>query len=256
MPAIALPHSRLYYVRSAPPAPRYPTVILIHGAGGTHLDWPPEIRRLPAAVTVALDLAGHGKSSGEGHADVLPHARDIIALVEALGLPHAILIGHSMGGAIAQLAALQAPERVAGLVLIGTGSRLPIAPALLEQIAVDPIAAVDRMMKLVWGPAGSLALQQLGRQRLLSVSPALLERDYRACQAFDSRPQLEQITAPTLVIAGAEDRVVPLKFSRTLAETIPGAMLVIVPHAGHMLPLEQPQAVRAALESWLAEQTW
>ncbi len=87
-----------------------PALVLIHGAGGTHLHWPAELRMLDSTAVYALDLPAHGKSAPPGRTSIEEYADDIAAFVEALGLEHVVLVGHSMGGAIAQTIGLRKPS--------------------------------------------------------------------------------------------------------------------------------------------------
>ena len=107
-------------------------LVLIHGAGGSHLHWGVAVRTLPEGDVYALDLPGHGRSAGSGRTTVAQYASWVIRLLDALGIERAVMAGHSMGGAIAQTAALEFPEGVRGLVLVGTGSRLRVVPSILE----------------------------------------------------------------------------------------------------------------------------
>ena len=127
-------------------------VVLIHGAGGNHLLWPAALRRLQGATVYALDLPGHGRSRGPGRELIGDYAADVAGFMEAAGIDRAVLMGHSMGGAIAQQVALEIPQRVGGLVLLGTGARLPVAPAILEGIQHDPSRTVEQIMAWAWGP--------------------------------------------------------------------------------------------------------
>ncbi len=94
-----------------------PPLVLIHGAGGTRLHWPPSLRRLPGAEVYALDLPGHGEAPGSGQSTISGYRRAVVDWMQALDLPPAVVIGHSMGGALALALALDAPPRVAGIVL-------------------------------------------------------------------------------------------------------------------------------------------
>src|SRR5271169_1510527 len=114
-----------------------PPVILIHGAGGSHLSWPPNLRRLPEQRMFALDLPAHGKSEGLGHHTIEDYVHDVLEFISEIGIYSAVLVGHSMGSAVALYAATHSPERVTALGLIGSGARLRVAPALLRA-ASDP----------------------------------------------------------------------------------------------------------------------
>jgi pimeloyl-ACP methyl ester carboxylesterase len=256
MPTLRLGSCTIYYAEKKGGSTHYPPLVLVHGAGGTHLDWSPDLRRLPGAHILALDLPGHGRSMGAGRADTFAYAQDVCALLETLKIERAIIAGHSMGGAIAQQIAIHMPERVAGLILIGTGSRLPVEPALLQRIIEDTERVVEWLMDWSWSADVPQAIRDQGRQRLLETPPQVLQGDYIACQNFDVRDKLGQIAAPTLVLGAADDRMVGLKFSVTLGERIPNATLVIIEGAGHMFPLEKSREVARAVTRWLAERTW
>ena len=228
-------------------------LVFVHGAGGSHLDWPPPLRRLADRRVIVPDLPGHGRSPGPGLTSVPAYAAALTRLLDALALPAVLIAGHSMGGAIAQQIAVDQPERVAGLILLGTGSKLPVDPTLPERALADPEATARWVQDWAWYPTIPPEIKALGLERMLAVPPTVIQGDYAACQAFDLRNCLEQISAPTLVIGAQDDRMVPPKFSVTLAERIPQATLALLENAGHMFPQEQPDAVTTAITNWILE---
>jgi len=228
-----------------------PALILIHGAGGSHLHWPAALRRMPGATVYAVDLPGHGRSEGPGREHIEDYVADIVRFMDAVGVSRGVLVGHSMGGAIAQMTALMAPERVAGLVLVGTGARLRVAPALLDGILQDARGTLDLIAEWAWGPEADPTLVARGRQMMARVHPQVVWGDFAACDRFDVRERIGEITVPTLVITGSEDRMTPPKFGQWLAERIPGARCVLVEGAGHMVMLEKPDQVASAVREWL-----
>ncbi len=228
-----------------------PALILIHGAGGSHLHWPAALRRMPGATVYAIDLPGHGRSEGPGRERIEDYVADIVRFMDAVGIPRGVLVGHSMGGAIAQMTALTAPERVAGLVLVGTGARLRVAPALLDGILQDARGALALITEWAWGPEADPAMVARGRQMMAGVNPQVVWGDFVACDRFDIRERVGEITAPTLVITGSEDRMTPPRFGQWLAERIPGARFVLVEGTGHMVMLEKPDQVASAVREWL-----
>src|SRR5690606_4833205 len=151
MPTVIIDGQPLYYAHKRGPAGA-PTLVLIHGAGGTHLDWPRELRRLPQASVIALDLPGHGRSALLGREEIGGYAAAVQALLDRLPPGNYVLAGHSMGGAIAQEIALQRPTSLRGLVLIGTGARLPVNPLLIEQATTDFQRVVDFLVRYYWSP--------------------------------------------------------------------------------------------------------
>lgn len=256
MPTAAIPRGSLYYVPTKPDYTDYPPLVLVHGAGGSHLDWPPELRRIPGVRVLALDLPGHGRSDGEGYSDLMSYAEAVGDFLDALSIECAIIAGHSMGGGIAQLLGIHMPDRVAGLILIGTGSKLPVDPALPQRIVDDREATIDWITEWAWSEQAPDELKRLGRNRLLQTPVATLQADYRACLSFDVRDQIQQIIAPTLILSATDDHMVKPKFNMTLNEHIPNSTMVTIENAGHMFPLEQSQVVTNAIRRWLSEQVW
>jgi pimeloyl-ACP methyl ester carboxylesterase len=228
-------------------------VLLIHGAGENHLVWPIGLRRLPGTIVYAIDLPGHGKSAGQGRSTIADYAAWTVSFLDALRIPAAMFVGHSMGGAIAQQVALTHPDRITALVLVATGAKLRVAPQLLELAHRDFPAAVELVSEWEWGPTASPAIKELGKQQLLTNSPAVMLGDYRACDAFDVREQVKGITAPTLIIAGEADRMTPLKYATFMVEQIPQARLCTVPAAGHMVMLEAADTVTQTVIDFLRE---
>ncbi len=174
-------------------------------------------------------------------------------MLDALGVERTVVGGHSMGGAIAQVMAIDHAERVAGLILVGTGAKLRVAPAVLDGIPSDFNATVELVVDWSFGPAATDDMKQLGIKAIGETDPAVLLGDYRACDQFDIRGQLERIRTPTLVVGGTADRLTPLRFSQYLAENIAGAQLEIIEGAGHMMALESPDQVGAAVDRFMAE---
>jgi pimeloyl-ACP methyl ester carboxylesterase len=232
--------------------PGRPPLILVHGAGGTHLHWPPQVRRLSGQQVYALDLPGHGQSqklepAPEPEALIEAYAGTVLDLLDHLELPQAVIAGHSLGGAVALTLALNAPERVAGLGLVGSGARLRVAPDLLASLEANFEATVGEIINRVFGPNVPAPLKRLAHVRMLAVDPQVLRADWLACNTFDVRDRLAEITVPAMVITGTADQMTPEKHARRLAEGLPRAELCLVEGAGHMVMLEQPQAVAQAL---------
>jgi pimeloyl-ACP methyl ester carboxylesterase len=244
----------LYYFAHEEDNLRRPPVLLIHGSGGTHLHWPAEVRRLPGQRVFAIDLPGHGKSDGLGHQSVLEYARAIAAFMDKLKLGPAVMVGHSLGGAIALTLALRFPKRALGLGLVGTGARLRVAPAILEN-AANPAtfpSAVQAAVEMSYGPGADPRLKELGAQRMAETRPSVLHGDFLACNEFDVMDKLEKIDVPALILCGTEDRLTPVKYAEYLRDHLSKARLQTVEGAGHMLPLEQPAAAAAALGEFMA----
>lgn len=252
MPYAETARGNLFYTLSQGTADS-PTLLLIHGAGGSRLHWPAELRRLPQATVYTLDLPGHGRSEGPGCDTIQGYTEKVVAFLDAVGIERAVLVGHSMGGAIAQTLALDFAGRIAGLVLVATGARLRVAPAVLEGIQSNFEGAAELVTHFAWGAGASPALLELGRQAILKAGPGVLLGDFTACDNFDVMKRLEEIRIPALVISGSADQLTPSKYARYLAEHIPSARLALIEDAGHMVMLERPAETAQAVREFLVE---
>jgi pimeloyl-ACP methyl ester carboxylesterase len=183
------------------------------------------------------------------------YASDLRAFLDALGLDRVVLVGHSMGGAIAQTLTLSEPERVSGLVLLGTGARLRVAPEFLEGIRIQFEQTVSLIDEWLWSPDTDSDLREKGKQMMIQAGPQVLLGDFQACDQFDVRDQVGNIVAPTLVLTGTEDRMTPARFGQWLADQISFARFVLIEGAGHMLMLERPLEIADQVGSFLAELT-
>jgi pimeloyl-ACP methyl ester carboxylesterase len=229
-------------------------VLLVHGAGGTYLYWPPEIRRLPGYRVFAIDLPGHGKSGAtEGRQSIGDYARSIRDWMIAVGMPRAVLVGHSMGGAIVLAMAIHYPEHVLGIGLVGSGARMPVNSTLLQNAARTTTfyQATEAIISWSFGSQAPPRLVELASKRMAEIRPSVLHGDLLACSTFDATAHLGEINCPTLVVCGGEDKMMPSRYSQFMANMISQARLESIPGAGHMVMLEQPERVATALASFL-----
>jgi pimeloyl-ACP methyl ester carboxylesterase len=229
----------------APPDASGVPLLLVHGAGGTHATWPETLRRLPGRRVLTVDLPGHGASPLPGERSVPDYVRRLVGLLDALGIERAAVGGHSMGGAIALGLALEAPERVVGLLLVGTGARLRITPAVL-QASADPARArevADAVAAVSFGTATPPGLREAYADAIAAVAPGVLHGDFTACDTFDVMTRLAEVRAPSRLVVGEEDRLTPPKYAAFLRAGLPGEGLLTVPGAGHMVTWEAPGAV-------------
>jgi pimeloyl-ACP methyl ester carboxylesterase len=232
--------------------PGRPSLLMVHGSGGTGLNWRPQLSGLEAANPAAVDLPGHGETPGPGLERVEDYA-DWLAGLIAAGPVRPVVMGHSLGGAIAQVLALRRPELIHGLILVGTGSRLRVLPAILEGLRTQPEQTVESIIGYAYGDDPDPALVERGRREMLEVDPGVILGDFAACDAFDATDRLGEIAAPTCVIVGAEDKLTPPKYSAFLAERIPHAgEPVVIPGGGHMIYIEEPAAFNQAVSGFLA----
>jgi pimeloyl-ACP methyl ester carboxylesterase len=233
-------------------------LVLVHGAGGSSVTWLGTLRNLGRAWRcLAPDLPGHGQSGllagGTGAVSIEAYRAFIDAFCATLDVPRAVLVGHSMGGAIAIETALGSPNRVAGLVLIATAARLAVSPAVFDAID-NHFGRFPEMMAMTgFSPSTPRELALRLSRAGLQAPQAVVRADFEACNNWDARERIAAIRAPTLVMIGEDDLLAPAKYGRFLADRIPGARVVAFPQTGHMVHLERGGETLVALQS-LADQ--
>jgi pimeloyl-ACP methyl ester carboxylesterase len=251
MPKLSVGNQMLFYAQTGEVGAGEVVLLLVHGAGSSHLDWPPELRRLGDTAVFALDLPGHGHAPPPGRESIEAYAEVVHQFVQVVGLTRVVLLGHSMGGAIAQKVGADNPAWLAGLVLVGTAAQLPVSPAILAQISSDYGAVVSFLERYQWSPEAPEELRALSRERLLGNDTAVVLSDFTACNHFDGRPLLGQIRVPTLIIGGTKDKMTPFAGSEALAQGIAGSRLLALTGAGHFMTLERGEEVATAVGEFL-----
>ena len=227
-------------------------MIFVHGAGGNSLLWKRMLNYLSGpSFALAADLPGHPtgeitcKTVGE-------YAEAVFEFIADREIDRPVVCGHSMGGAIALSLALAHPKELGGLILVSTGAKLGVDPAILDGLRGQPLRAVEKLIT----PRSFNSLDlSLGREARASLSVSNLEvflNDYLACQNFDVRADLQRIDTKTLIVCGDKDKMTPPKWSHYLKANISGSELYFVKDSGHMLPLEKPGALAGVVQAFLA----
>jgi pimeloyl-ACP methyl ester carboxylesterase len=244
----------LYYSYYCDVGAEPPPLVLIHGAGGMHLYWPTEIRRLRGYCVYAIDLPGHGKSDiCDGQQTIGDYARYLVQWLESIQVRRAVFIGHSMGSAIALALAIHHPEYVVGLGLFGAGARLRVNPELLNYASdlTTFYKATDLLVGCSFSPGAPHRLVELASKHMEEVRQSVLYGDLLACNRFDAMDRLGEVQQKTLVVCGADDQMTPVRYAQYLSSSIPNARLSVIPDAGHMVMLEQPHLTANSLRSFL-----
>ena len=243
----------IYYSETGKENLSSPPLLLIHGAGSSHLSWPAEIRRIKGFRILSLDLPGHGSSGGSAEQSISEYARRLSHFMETLGIYKATLIGHSMGGAVVLQQALNHPKNTAGIVLIASGACLGHQNEILEYLA-NP-ATYNKAYKLIQEQSFSALTDPeivfKSIQVLKKTRPGVLYCDWLACSKFDLRSAIKQIKTPACILAGSADRLIPSSFSYFLHSNLKNSELQIFRNCGHLPQLELPQKLRDRLLQFL-----
>ena len=209
---------------------------------------------------IRYDLRGHGGSPVvPGPYGVADLADDVRRLLDGLGIVRFAYAGVSLGGAIGLQLAATLPERVSHLIVVASAARFPDPPswkARADRVRAEGTEFLVPSRIGAWVTPGFAESDPAETERLLAMLRSTPREGYAACcetiTDFDVRDRLSGITAPTLVIAGADDPATSPDVVRGIAEGIPGARFVVVPQASHLVSAEQPEAVTAEIRQFLA----
>jgi pimeloyl-ACP methyl ester carboxylesterase len=232
--------------------PSRSTLVFIHGAGESSLLWHAQVEELAVrANTVAIDLPGHGRSGGRAQSRVEDYARAVIDFVDAVAVPRPVPCGLSMGGAITQQLLLDEPARFPAGVIISSGARLRVLPAVFATIESDFQAYVAMIDRSGFSEKTPAAVKQAFLEDSLRADPAVAYGDFTACDRFDVMQRLGSMRMPVLIVSAEDDQLTPPKYGLFLEKNIPGAVRCHVRDAGHFVPIEKPLELNAAIQSFL-----
>lgn len=242
-----------------------PTVLMLHGIGGGHLAFAPQVESfaLSGYRAVAWDMPGYGHSVPIEPYTFKGLAESCIALIEGLDCEHVALVGHSMGGMVAQEVVARRPGLVSRLVLCGTSpafgrpdgdwQRAFVAERTAPLDAGRSMAELaDALVPQMIGPAALPEGVRLARHCMERVNPSTYRRALEALVTFDRRANLPHIHVPTLLLAGEHDRNAPPAVMKKMAQAIAGSTMLEMAGVGHLMNLEAPEAFDAAVLDFLA----
>lgn len=257
----AKPDERLSFLDPHPAGK--PAVLLLHGLGANKHMWDFQTPALSQAGLrpLPVDLPGFGESHFSGKRWHLSIAvKRLLQLFDEMEIEHCVVVGLSLGGVVAQKLALACPQRVARLVLVSTFATLrprtwSAGWYLLRRFVKAMSSGPEKQAELVAWHIFPDERQALWRDELVrciqEANPSVYQAAMLELALFDSRKDLPRLQMPTLVIGGEMDRTAPVELQADLTRRIRGARQVVIPSAGHALPIDQPGAFNSALISWM-----
>ncbi len=247
-------------------------LVLVHGAGGSHQDWPLSWRGIDENVgnegqlssvephsglavsslrelaVYAIDLPGHGQSKGKSVPSIHAYGSKIAKFLQALNLHNVCLAGHSMGVPVVLEASLLSLERVTSLCLIAGAARMPVIPELFEGLRKNTPQTVNAIARACWHERSSDHNWQVTKNRMLASGSNTLINDFLACDAVDLRGRLHEINIPALVIASDEDRMVHIGEIKAMSDALPRSKMHVHSGCGHFLHVERSKETLVDLE--------
>ncbi|HZQ75451.1 MAG TPA: alpha/beta fold hydrolase [Burkholderiales bacterium] len=238
-------------------------LLFLHGVGGGHHAWDGQLSYFSARgyPSHSWDQPGYGHSPA-----VEPYSLEQVALalrrlIESVAKEPVVLVGHSMGGFVAQEAYARFPELVKALALCFTSAAFGGGAQFADKFVADRIGPLDEGKSMAEVAAQVMPAMRGAKsdprglahaQRIMAgIPPETYRKAVRMLTTFDRRADLPKIAVPTLLVAGSDDRTAPPAVMQRMAEQIPGAELVLLEGCGHLGPMDQPDAFNAALGAFL-----
>jgi pimeloyl-ACP methyl ester carboxylesterase len=241
-------------------------VVMLHGVGGGKEAWSPQMEPLAAAgyLAVAWDAPGYGASPAIEPYDLAGIAHALERLLDALPARRCVLMGHSMGGMVAQEAVATFPDKIAGLVLSATSAAFGRADGTWQREflaqRLGPLDAGKTMADLAPALVGGMVAPDADPAGVRTATDVMsrvpgetYRKALRAIVTFDGRAALPSIRVPTLAIAGARDATAPPAVMEKMAARIPGAEYRVLAGCGHIANLERPRSFNEVVLAWLRE---
>ncbi len=247
-----------------PHLPGRPFILFLHGAGFTHTTFVLQTRALAydGWNVAAPDLPGHGLSGGEPLQRVEDMVAFVLALMDRMAIPSAVIAGHSMGGLVALEIARTAPQRVDALVLVGTSAAIPVNAQLIETAETREDMAFLSMNSWGYGPQAHLVENTWPGANHIAFGIAVMRGNARgalaaglkACAAYTHGEEAARgYAGPALVAVAEFDRMTPNKNGLALAQLLKGSTTIFVNNSGHTIQTEKPRELNAALREFLVK---
>lgn len=211
------------------------------------------MRRLPGFRVLALDLPGHGKSDGVALQKVEDYTTHVERFLREVGVYSLVMVGHSLGGAVAVHFARKNTEQVKGLALLSMAARFPIYADIMHAVADQETYPIGLSMikQRFFSPRTPPDVRVRIIQPLRNQRNTVLYSDFLAATAVDFRSGPGKIACPCWLATGRQDLLTPVSMAQALTAMIREAEISLIPSAGHMLPLEQPAQVARGLQRFL-----
>jgi 3-oxoadipate enol-lactonase len=254
MPQLEVDGAALTYDDEGPRDGGVP-LVFVHGWTANRHRWDHQVAHFSGKRRVVrLDLRGHGESSGAGVKTVEELARDLLALLDHLGIERCVLVGHSMGGMIAQTVALSHPERVERMILVNSIGRMTYSRGRGLLMAASTLVPyklfVATNIQRAFAPGYPRDEIRAYVKSSADTPREVVMTLYGAMRAFDVLDRVGEIQAPTLMIHGYHDIQLPVRQMLRMAKAYPDATVRIL-DAGHELPVEKPAELTAAIDAFV-----
>jgi len=227
-------------------------IIFIHGSGENSIVWKGQLNDLNLDYKlIAIDLPSHAESDDFPELSLDLYIDVIKKLVDFLHLKKIVVVGHSLGGAVAQEYFLKNQKEVSALILCSTGARLRVSPMILNSLKNN---YQEFLIGLPMGAFYRKTSKEIKKALVIEIektNPEVTYADFKICDNFDVMDKVASINVPCLIVCGNEDKLTPIKYSQYLKDKIKDSKLVVIKDSGHMSMLEKPNEVNKAIEEFI-----
>lgn len=222
-------------------------LIFIHGSGGDASTWNNQLKMINSYSIIALDLPSHGKSDRFEKLSLKLYVDVLKNLIDSMDYERIIVCGHSLGGAVIQSYYFQYPEDLEALILMSTGAKLRVSPAILESLKKDYEEYLKFLNNVAFSKNTTNSIIEEYRNHSSLIGAEVTYQDFKICDHFNLFEKTHLIKIPCLIICGTDDKLTPIKYSQYFHDKIANSKMSIIENAGHMVMLEKFEEVNDSI---------
>lgn len=256
MSEVSIQGNLIHYIKGEKFDNSHPTLLFIHGAAQRAYTWRFQedlFKNHPNFNYIALDLPGRAGSEGTGLHTLKEYKDFLLEFINRLELTNVILVGHSMGGGISMLLAIEHPELFKALVLVATSAKLSVAPETLEKVRDNYEEFYEVSPTRAFAEESSESLKHQYKEGLIDTGAEICYGDLAACNEFDIMKEVEKIHLPTLIISADKDIMTPAKYGEYLHQKIYGSEFHVIQASGHFVMQEKSAECNKLIIEFLAK---
>lgn len=222
-------------------------IIFIHGSGEDASTWHNQLKMINSYSVILLDLPSHGKSDRFEKLSLNLYVNVLKSLIDSMDYDRIIVCGHSLGGAVIQSYYFKYPEDLKALILMSTGAKLRVSPAILESLKRDYEEYLKYLNNVAFSKKTTNLIIEEYKDNSSLVGAEVTYQDFKICDNFNLFEKTNLIKAPCLIICGTDDKLTPVKYSQYFHNKIANSKMVLIENAGHMVMLEKFEEVNESI---------
>ena len=228
-------------------------IIFLHGSGGDSTTWKNQFNIKNSYSIISLDLPSHGNSDRFENLSLDLYVDVLNKFIDSNDYERVILCGHSLGGAVIQSYYFKYPEDITALILMSTGAKLRVSPAILESLKKDYDKYLKHLKKVAFSKDTTNSIREEYKDHSSLIGAEVTYYDFKICDNFNLFDKTNLINAPCLIICGSDDNMTPVKYSQYFHDKIANSKLALIENAGHMVMLEKPEKVNESIIKFIKD---